>query len=151
MNVHGPNQTISEIVLSLPLGKLVLVLWVATAFARMVTTMDSAAYSLGASSTYGLRSFEDPNKYLRLFWAIMLSVCPLCLLYAGQFVKGGVSLAGLQALLVILAIPVSVVMIAAMYSTIKWVHEDYGSMSRQEIETVFELKPVGQKSIYIKL
>ena len=39
----------------------------------MVTTMDSAAYSLSASLTYDLKE-EDPGRYLRLFWAVMLAV-----------------------------------------------------------------------------
>lgn len=138
MNIRGANQVISEIVLSLPLGKLVLVLWILTAFSRMVTTMDSAAYSLGASSTYDLRAEEDPGRYLRLFWAVMLSVCPLCLLYAGQFMDGGVPLGGLQAILVLLAVPISVTMIASMYSALKWIRADYKDKSRQEIESEFK-------------
>jgi len=151
MNTAGPNQMISEVVLSLPLGRIILVLWIVTAFSRMVTTMDSAAYSLGASSTNDLQSWEDPSRYLRLFWAVMLSVYPLCLLYAGQFVDGGVPLAGLQAILVILAIPVSLVMIAAMYSSLKWMREDYGSMTRQEIEEDFRLNVEEKRSLRIKL
>ncbi len=151
MNTAGPNQMISEVVLSLPLGRIILVLWIVTAFSRMVTTMDSAAYSLGASSTNDLQAWEDPSRYLRLFWAVMLSVYPLCLLYAGQFVDGGVPLAGLQALLVILAIPVSLVMIAAMYSSLKWMREDYGSMTRQEIEADFRLNAEEKRSLRIKL
>lgn len=137
MNTQGPNQVISEIVLSLPLGKMVLVLWILTAFSRMVTTMDSAAYSLGASSTFDLRAEEDPGRYLRLFWAVMLSVCPLCLLYARQFMEGGVPLGGLQAILVLLAIPISVTMIASMHSALKWIRADYKDKSRQEIEAEF--------------
>lgn len=138
MSIRGANQVISEIVLSLPLGKLVLVLWILTAFSRMVTTMDSAAYSLGASSTYDLRAEEDPGRYLRLFWAVMLSVCPLCLLYAGQFMDGGVPLGGLQAILVLLAVPISATMIASMYSALKWIRADYKDKSRQEIESEFK-------------
>ncbi len=137
MSSRGPNQVISELVLSLPLGKLVLILWILTAFSRMVTTMDSAAYSLSASSTYDLRAEEDPGRYLRLFWAVMLAVCPLCLLYAGQYLEGGVPLEGLQAILVILAIPISATMIASMHSALKWIRADYQSKSRQEIETEF--------------
>jgi len=114
----------------------------------MVTTMDSAAYSLGASSTYDLRAEEDPVRYLRLFWAVMLSVCPLCLMYAGQFMDGGVPLAGLQAILVILAIPISVTMIAAMHSSLKWVRTDYKNWSRQEIEAEFnQLKGADNETV----
>jgi betaine/carnitine transporter, BCCT family len=133
----GASQAVSEVVLSLPFGSAVLVLWVATAFARMVTTMDSAAYTLGAAATYELRSTEDPNRYLRLFWAVMLSVCPLSLLYAGQFMPEGIPLGGLQAILVIIAIPITITVYATMYSALKWTREDYGAKTRGEIEAEF--------------
>ncbi|MEG2657839.1 MAG: BCCT family transporter [Clostridiales bacterium] len=133
MEQSGANQTISQIVLSLPAGTPILALWFLTGFLLLVTTMDSASYTLAAAATKGLSSNQDPSKNLRLFWAIMLSVAPLCLLYAGQFIEGGVPLGGLQAMLILTAIPISVTVIFAMISCYKWLREDYGHKTRQEI------------------
>ncbi len=133
MVASGANQTISQIVLSLPAGLPILGLWFLTGFLLLVTTMDSAAYTLAAASTRGLTANDDPSKNLRLFWAIMLCIAPLCLLYAGQFIEGGVPLGGLQAMLILTAIPVSVTIIFAMISCVKWLREDYGHKTRDEI------------------
>jgi choline-glycine betaine transporter len=38
---------------------------------------------------------------------------------------------------VILAIPISVTMVASMYSALKWIRADYKDKSRQEIEKEF--------------
>jgi hypothetical protein len=42
-------------------------------------------------------------------------------------------------------------MIAAMYSSLKWMREDYGSMTRQEIEADFRLNAEEKRSLRIKL
>ncbi len=134
---RGANQVISEVSLSLPGGKIVLALWLLTGFCLLVTTMDSAAYSLAAAVTRGLKPTEDPPKQLRLCWAILLSVSPLCLMYAGQFIEGGVPLGGLQAVLILTGIPVSVTVFLAMYSIWKWLREDFGHKTRDEIVREF--------------
>jgi len=137
MTESGANQTISELVLTLPAGIVILVIWLVVAFFLLVTTMDSAAYTLAAASTIGLRTTDDPSKNLRLFWAIMLAISPLALLYAGQFIEGGVPLGGLQAMLILTAIPVSVLLFFVMYSGHKWIKEDYGHKTRDEIRWEF--------------
>lgn len=133
MRTAGVNQTISEIVMSLPGGRWILILWLLTGFSLLTTTMDSASYTLAAATTKGLKATSDPSKHLRLFWALILSVSPLCLLYAGQFIEGGVPLGGLQAMLILTAIPVSLTIFFAMHSILKWLRQDYGHQTRQEI------------------
>ncbi|MDR2487428.1 MAG: BCCT family transporter [Clostridiales Family XIII bacterium] len=137
MAEQGANQAISEMVLSLPAGIAILVIWLVVGFFLLVTTMDSAAYTLAAASTVGLRATDDPSKNLRLFWSIMLAISPTALLYAGQYIEGGVPLGGLQATLILTAIPISFLIVAVMYSGIKWLKEDYGHRTKEEIAQEF--------------
>lgn len=130
---RGINQVISELSLSFPMGRVLLSLWFITGFLLLIATMSSAMYTLAESSSLGLKVGEDSNKNLRVFWAIMLAVAPLCMLYAGRSTPGGTPLAGLQAMLIITAVPVSVTVILAMLSTRKWLKEDYGLYTRAEI------------------
>ena len=130
---QGVSQIISELSLSLPLGKDVLALWFISGFLLLVTTMDSATYTLAEASTLGLKVGEDPSRNLRLFWAVMLAVAPLCLLYAGQSIPGGTPLGGLQAMLIITAVPVSITILFAMISAHRWFTEDFGRYTREEI------------------
>jgi BCCT family betaine/carnitine transporter len=138
MNDSGANQAISEMVRSLPGGIVILGIWLIVGFFLLVTTMDSAAYSLAAAATVGLKATEDPTKNMRLFWALLLAVSPLVLFYAGQYIEGGVPLGSLQASLILTSVPVSFIMVAVMYSGVKWVREDYGHRTRAEIAREFE-------------
>ncbi len=131
MGQLGEKQAISAVVMSLPAGKLILGLWLLTGFILLVTTMDSAAYTMGAATVIGLGTWDDPPKTLRVFWAVMLTITPLCLLYAGS------SLSGFQSVLILTSIPVSACIIMAMVSCSKWLREDYGHKTREEIQLEF--------------
>ncbi len=130
----GEKQAISAVVLSLPAGKAILALWILTGFILLVTTMDSAAYTMGAATVIGLGTWDDPPKTLRIFWAAMLTITPLCLLYAKS------SLSGFQSVLILTSIPVSICIIMAMISCTKWLREDYGHKTREEIQLEYMLE-----------
>ncbi len=133
----GVNQIISDLCLSLPLGVGVLIFWFVSGFLLLATTMDSASYTLAASTSKGLLVGEDPKKSLRLLWAVLLSIAPFSLLYAGQFIEGGVPLGGLQALLILCALPISITLIMTIISGVKWVTQDYAHLTREQIRSEF--------------
>lgn len=139
---HTGNEygLISDIIQTLPFGRLVLIGWFVAGFILLVTTMDSSAYTMAAACTKGLKTWDDPPKRLRVLWASMLSICPLCLLWAQS------SLAGLKAVLIITAIPVAILVLLCMLSCTKWIREDFGCMSRKEIEEYFMLDE--EKEVY---
>lgn len=138
-NTGNEYGLISDILLTLPLGKGVLVAWFIAGFILLVTTMDSSAYSMAAACTKGLGTWDDPPKRLRVLWALMLSVCPLCLLWAQS------SLAGLKAVLIITSIPVAILVLLCVLSCTRWIRDDFGCMSRQEIEEYFMLDEEKEK------
>jgi BCCT family betaine/carnitine transporter len=129
MAAFNPNQVIADICLSLPFGGGVLVIWFAAGFLLLVTTMDSASFTLAAASVRGLALNEEPPKKLRMFWALLLSVSPLCLLYAGQFINGGTPLGSLQSMLVLIGVPVSLTVIFVMISGVKWLLKDHSHLT----------------------
>lgn len=141
-NTWNEYGLVSDVILSLPVGKLILAGWFATGFILLVTTMDSAAYSMAAACTKGLGTWEDPKKKLRILWALMLSVCPLCLL------KAGASLSGFKAVLILTAIPVSILILLSIITCTKWLKEDFGMMSKEEIIQYFMLDD--EKALYLQ-
>ena len=85
---QGSNEAaaaISEVMLSLPAGQLVLILFVLTSIIFLATTYDSAAFSLASVSTKELKAGDNPERWNRVFWALALGVLPISLL----FVDGG--------------------------------------------------------------
>lgn len=138
-NTGNEYGLISDIILTLPLSKLVLIAWFSAGFILLVTTMDSSAYTMAAACTKGLCPWDDPPRKLRVLWASMLSICPLCLLWAQS------SLAGLKAVLIITAIPVSFLVLMSIISCSRWLKEDFGCLSRKEIEEYFMLDDEKEK------
>lgn len=125
------NGLVGDFLLSLPFGNIVMIIWLLASFFLIVTMMDSSSYIMGAACTKNLTLNEEPRISLRVFWAVMSSVCPLTLLWAGA------DLSGVKSVLIITAIPVSFCIIMCMISCYKWIHEDFGHMGREEIKLFF--------------
>ncbi|MBR3538113.1 MAG: BCCT family transporter [Eubacterium sp.] len=112
--------------------KLVIGVWLVGTFILLVTTMDSSAYTMAAATQKGLGVNDDPKKRLRLFWALMLSVSPLCILGAGA----GTS--SCTAVVILTAVPVVFLVVIAIIGSTKWILRDFGGMTREQITAYFE-------------
>lgn len=124
---QSPEQVISSVVMALPFGKIVLLVWFVVGLMLLVTTLDSAVFTLAAASVTNLKSDEIPPKSLKLFWAVIIAAIPLCLMFAKA------PLDSLKSTIVITAIPVSVALIFCIISIFKWLKADYGSLTRNQI------------------
>ena len=95
----------------IPFGTPLLVVFVVLAFIFGATTMDSSAYTLAT----------EPARWHRFFWAIMLAVVSLALMFAG----GKDSLKALQSASVVVALPLMVVLVLMTLFVLRWLKEDY--------------------------
>lgn len=132
-NTFDESGTISQVIMSLPLGKGVLVVWFVAAFFLFTTTMDSASYTMAAACTKKIAVGDDPRIPFRILFAIFLSITPLCLIVSGS------SLAGFKAVLIITAVPISILIIMCLISCQKWLFQDYGDWTAQEIQKYFSV------------
>ena len=87
---------------------------------------------LAEASTIGLVG-EDPLQKPAPVLGRDAGRGALCLLYAGQSIPGGTPLGGLQAMLIITAVPVSVTILFAMVAAYRWFTEDFGRYTKEEI------------------
>ena len=106
----------------LPLGVPLLAIFVVLAFIFGATTMDSSAYTLSTVATEEQGEPLEPARWHRFFWAIMLAVVSLSLMFAG----GRDSLSALQSASVVVALPLMVVLIIMTMSFMRWLKEDHG-------------------------
>ncbi len=123
----GAPTVISDVVLSLPLGEVILFIWSIIAIIFLATTLDSSSYTLAATTTIGLKEGENPARLYKLFWSVMLAAVPCTLLFAGA------PLGSFQALATMTATPIAIFTIIALISGAKWIFRDYGKMTRAEI------------------
>lgn len=72
---------------NLPLATLFLILLSISCIVFMSTTFDAFSFSLGAFSLKRIRPDEEPPKWLKLFWALMIGAIPLFVILANGDLK----------------------------------------------------------------
>ena len=126
LNTQSPEQVISSVIMTLPFGKILLFIWFVAGLMLLVTTLDSAVFTLSAVSMKGIKEDEVPPKTLKLFWAVMISAIPLALMFAKA------PLDSLKSAIILSAIPVSVTLIFCLISLFKWLKSDFGQSKEEK-------------------
>jgi BCCT family betaine/carnitine transporter len=106
---QGGPAAIIAVLHSLPLDKIIIPIFVIVAFVFLATTLDSAAYILATISTKKIVGKQEPARWNRMLWCIMLGVTAVALLAVGGLdaVQISAVLTGLPAMLVVAILIVS--------------------------------------------
>lgn len=115
---QGNAATIMEVLSHTPFGILSVIIFVVITILFLATTLDSAAFSLSATSTKVLSEDGNTSPMLRLFWCVTLALVPLCMNYIGA------SLNALQTLTIVTSLPFIVVIILMTKGWFRWLKED---------------------------
>ena len=99
---HGMYVTVANIISSLPLGSLALTVFAVVSVISVATTYDSASYTLASAATSELKEGDNPARWHRLFWAGMLGLLPIFMMFLGGLavIRSGVLIASLPLLAV---------------------------------------------------
>ena len=106
-------QTVIGIIHTLPVPQLVLVVLIISMIAFYSTSFDSITL---VSAQYSYKEFKDdeePSKKARLFWALLLILLPIALIFS----EG--TMANMQSVSIIAAFPIALVIILIIASFIK--------------------------------
>ncbi|MFS0687677.1 BCCT family transporter [Sporosarcina sp. 179-K 8C2 HS] len=114
---------------ALPLGGIVLVLYLLVAAIFLATTVNSAAYTLSDVASQNLQADEEPARWYRVFWGILLTSISIVLMY-------GDGLEALQTLSIITALPLVFIMLLMIASFVKWIRIDYDTIIREQENAV---------------
>ena len=106
-------QTIIDIIHQLPFSGLFLVVLALAMFAFYATSFDSITMVASNYSYKNMNDDETASKKMKLFWAILLIMLPIALIFS----EG--TMANLQTVSIIAAFPVGIVMILIIASFIK--------------------------------
>lgn len=118
---QGPAQAITTILASLPMGSFLLPLFVVLMFVFLATTLDSSAYILASVSTRELHSEQEPARWNRLLWAVILAFMAVMM-----FSIGGLKV--IQASSIVLAFPLMFALLVLVWSFLKSIKEDFGEL-----------------------
>jgi len=118
MNAVSPQAAIVAVVEALPMGTVILILFVAMAFIYSATTLQASAYTIASVASRELVAGEsEPLRWNRLFWALALGGMAIALMYLG-------GLRPLQTASLIVALPLIFVIALSVWSFLRWLRED---------------------------
>jgi len=117
---QGPATLIVAVLGTLPMSSLILFVFTLVCVIFAATSYDSASYTLAASATQSLDSDEHPARWHRVFWAFLLGVLPITLVYLGGLdpLKSAVTLVSVPLYAVIVLLTLS------MWKSIKQTEKD---------------------------
>ena len=106
---NGMYVTVASIISTLPLSALALSWFALVSIISVATTYDSASYTLASTATWELKEGDDPARWHRLFWAAVLGLLPIFMMFVGglEVIRSGVLIASLPLLFVGVAMAVS--------------------------------------------
>lgn len=102
----NPYEAITYVINKLPMAPFVLIALLVYAFVAVWSFIGGTAFTLAVASEKELQGDEEPGKFSRVFWCLIIGVLAIALLFLGglQIVKSAAMLSGI--LSVIIAIPV---------------------------------------------
>ncbi|SIN74866.1 BCCT family transporter [Halodesulfovibrio marinisediminis] len=121
------NFAIVQLLNTLPLSTIFIVVFAIISILFLATTLDSAAYTMAATVTPGLKTGEDPAPFHRLFWCIMLAAVPLAMMFIDA------PLNTIKTCAIVTSIPLSFIIGYMVYGFVKWMGQDYAEKSAETI------------------
>ena len=115
----GGPAMILVILKNLPLQWLFMPFFVIVMLIFQATSIDSNAYTMAMIGCKEIREGQEPPKWSRIFWAVMLLFVTLALLLVG-----GMEVVKLSSVLT--SVPILFIVIILAISTVKWLREDFG-------------------------
>lgn len=95
----------------------------------LATTLNSAAYTLSSQVTKNITGDQEPPRWNRTLWGILLGLLALGLLSTG-------ALKAVQLSSIVVALPLIPVLLLMVFSLMKWLNEDYGEKLKTHIEVL---------------
>ena len=119
VQANEADTAIAASIGSLPLGPVLMVLFLVMGWIFIATTYDSASYAISSAATTNLRAGMHPHRFHRVFWAFALAVLPLGLMLIGDAENKSLKFASL-----VVSLPLLFIYGAMIWSLIKSLRSD---------------------------
>lgn len=83
LNEYGTGPTAAKVLMHLPQAKFLVPVYILLAMVFLATTLDAAAFSLAAICTRSIRGDQQPARWHRLLWALVLGGFSMGILITG--------------------------------------------------------------------
>lgn len=117
LSAQGIPAAVLAILKTMPFSTLVIGAFVLLCFVFLATTLDSAAYVLASVTSKELSGYEEPQRWLRIVWALLLAVIGIGLLKVG-------GLKAVQTSTIVVALPLIPVLGVLAWSLLRMIRSD---------------------------
>ncbi len=115
----GIPATVVAVLNTLPGAEIVLPLFTLLCFVFLATTVDSSAYMLASICTKEISGYQEPARWNRILWTLLLALVGVGLLSVG-------GLKAVQTSTILVALPMIPVLFIMAASLLRWAKEDFG-------------------------
>lgn len=134
LNQQGIPATVLAILQTMPMANLIIVVFVLLCFVFLATTLDSSAYVLASVTSRELSGYEEPRRWIRITWALLLAVVGVGLIKVG-------GLKAVQTSTIIVALPMIPVLGVLAWSLMRMLRQDFGKRLSSPVLTVDGVAP----------
>lgn len=117
---QGIPATVVAVLKTLPLAWVVVPLFTLLCFVFLATTVDSSAYMLASICTREISGYQEPARWNRIMWTLILALVGVGLLSVG-------GLSAVQTSTILVALPMIPVLVIMAASLLRWVYQDFGA------------------------
>ena len=118
---QGMSYVNALVIETLPLGKFTLLIFIILSVIFSATTIDSSAYVISSICAKNLPSDQEPRRWSRVAWAILLAVITAGILQSG-------ALNTVLSITVLSSVPLIPIMILLCISLVRWLNQDFGHL-----------------------
>ncbi|CAH0649839.1 L-carnitine/gamma-butyrobetaine antiporter [Pseudomonas sp. Nvir] len=119
LTAQGIPAAVLAILKTMPFSSIAIAAFVLLCFVFLATTLDSAAYVLASVTSKELSGYEEPQRWLRIVWALLLAVIGIGLLKVG-------GLKAVQTSTIVVALPLIPVLGVLAWSLLCMIRVDLG-------------------------
>jgi len=128
LSAYGTGALLIAAMETLPLSAVVMPLFVVVLMIFQATAINTNAYSISMIASKKIKYGEEPVRWARLFWCILIVFIGIAILAVG-----GLQIVQLSS--VATSLPILVITVILMISVIKWLNEDFGEIAGPKVLT----------------
>ena len=108
----------------MPLSTLAIIVYMAVVFITLACGATAASTVVATLTSKNLKNDEEPASWYKVFWAFLVLLLPVGILFLEHMVPGLNVLTTIQSVTTIMAIPLSFVIVLLLYTFYKTLRQD---------------------------
>lgn len=121
---NGNNAAVLAILKTLPLSGLAIAVYMAVVFITLACGATAASTVVSILTSKNLKNDEEPNKWYKVFWAFLVLLLPVSILFLEHMVPGLNVLKTIQSVTSVFALPMLLVIALLLWAFVKILNED---------------------------